>query len=178
MPLFTTTAYLAPSDAQTYFDGRLNSDAWNNASLSNQTAALLQATRAIDRLNFAGLRTYDYNQRLTTLTDTGVITNNNIVTPSPVGQDHEFPRDGNTTVPEEILIACCECAIAFLDGVDPELELQSLSSVHQGFAAVRETYDPHVVKLAYRHGIPSMVAWTYLYPFLADPSEVQFRRVN
>ena len=56
-----------------------------------------------------------------------------------------LPANGSRTVPREILAACCECALAFLDGVDPEMELKNLNVMHQGFAAVRQTYDTHRV---------------------------------
>lgn len=175
---FIKISYASEETAQCYFDGRLHSEAWDCASSTDRCKALLEATRRIDRLNFAGLRTSDYNSRLATLSDTGVMTANNILLPSTPGQPLEFPRNGATTYPQEVVSAACEIALALLDGVDPEMEMNSLPSVHQGFAAVRETYEPNIARLAYRHGIPSYTAWNYLYPFLADPSEIVLRRVN
>ena len=176
--VFNTTAYLTADQAQTYFAGRLHSDAWDCASVTDQGKALLQATNAIDRLNFAGLRTADYNQRLAQIGEDGVLVASNILLPTSPYQTLEFPRNGDAVVPREILAACCEIALALLDGVDPEMELRNMNAVHQGFAAVRQTYDTHITNLAYRHGIPSVVAWNYLMPFLADPTEINTRRVS
>lgn len=175
---FINVSYATEESAQRYFDGRLNSDAWDSASSRDRGKALLDATRRIDRLNFAGLRTSDYNSRMATLSDTGVLTCSGILTPSTPGQPLEFPRDGHKFYPDEIVAACCEIAFSLLDGVDPEMEMSSLPSIHQGFAAVRETYEPTIARIAYRHGIPSYTAWNYLYPFLADPGEIVLRRVN
>lgn len=175
---FINISYATVEEAQCFFDGRLHSDAWDCANEIDKRKALLDATRRIDRLNFAGLRTSDYNSRMATLSDTGCLTTNNILLPSTPGQPLEFPRDGNTTYPQEVVAAACEIALALLDGVDPEMEMQSLPSTHQGFAAVRESYDATIARIAYRHGIPSYTAWNYLYPFLADPTEIVLRRVN
>lgn len=174
----THYAYCDIEIAQGYFDTRLRSEPWDRATEKDKWKALLDSTRRIDRLNFAGLRTWDWRLRMATQSDTGTLTINNILRPSEPQQPLEFPRNGDKDVPPEIIYACCEIALALLDGVDPEMEMQSLPSIHQGFAAVRETYDPATVRIAYRHGIPSYTAWNYLYPFLADPGEIIFRRVN
>ncbi len=172
MSLFNTVAYLTPDDANDYFAGRTVSDAWDDATVDDQTRALLDATRRINRLNFAGLRTADYNAR------TGCNRQPIVIAPENPDQPLEFPRNGSTTIPEDILVACCEIAYALLDGVDPEVETQNLGTVHQGFAAVRETYDPAIAKLAFRHGIPSYTAWSFLWPYLQSPMEVSLRRVS
>lgn len=172
---FNITPYITADDAQTYFDGKLNTDAWDEATSAKRAKALVEATNRIDRLQFAGVRTADYTTRLAAHNSGSLFDNR--LTPSNSGQPREFPRDGASTVPDEILAACCEIAYALLDGVDPELEMQNLSTVQHGFAALQETYDPRIVNLAFKHGIPSITAWNYLVPFLQDPFEVQLRRV-
>lgn len=172
MAVFNTTAYLTRDDAQTYFDLRLNADAWNDATPQQQDAALFQATKAIDRLNYAGVRLSDYQ--------TSVL--GQVVT----SQSLEFPRvtiqlkdpvANPPTTPEDILTACCLIALALLDGVDPEIEAQNVGTLHQGFSALRETYDPTVIRESYRAGIASVEAWNYLVPYLQDPRNISFRRV-
>jgi hypothetical protein len=175
--VFSNNAYADIPTAQAYFDGRLNTQAWDMATPEDQGKSLIQATRAIDRLNFTGLRSYDNNQRLAGINEDGTLFGSIILLPEG-GQPLEFPRNGDTTVPSDVIAACCECALALLDGVDTELEMQNANRTHQGFASVRETYDPRVVNMAFRHGIPSMIAWNLLLPYLQDPCDVTIRRVN
>ena len=191
---FVSLAYANIELANSYFAGRLNTQAWDCATPQDQNKALVQATRAIDRLNFAGLRTSDFDRRLAGINQNGILFGSNILQPeddpgpppglqpTPIpfpspGQLLEFPRNGKNQVPQDIIAACCECALAFLDGVDPEIEMQNLNRTSQGFASARETYDPSVINMAFRHGIPSLVAWVFLLPYLQDPFDVTIRRV-
>ena len=87
--------YNTIAQAETYFEGRLNADAWDNASDTKRTKGLTQASRILDQLNYLG-RKYD------------------------VTQDAQFPRDSDTVVPDQIRYAECELALVLLDGVDPE----------------------------------------------------------
>ena len=48
-------------------------------------------------------------------------------------QELEFPRGADTEVPEAIRRACYEIAHTLLDGKDPELELENLGIVSQGY---------------------------------------------
>lgn len=178
MGLFDNTSYISVEDAEEYFEGRLVTTAWDDATDALKSKALIEATKRIDRLNYAGLRTSDYNRRKAESAN-GTCLVDNIIQPTDIGTDpqaHEFPRDGRTDIPVEVLSACCEIAYALLDGVDAEMELINLGTSSQGFAAIRETYDPMTVNLAFRHGIPSVTAWNYLRPFLKDPSEIRIRR--
>jgi hypothetical protein len=70
------------------------------------------------------------------------------------GQTVSFPGTATPPCPPTILAACCEIAYALLDGVDPEIEMQNLSTVQHGFAALQETYDPRIVNMAFKHGDP------------------------
>lgn len=165
-------AYISITDANTYFTARVGADLWEDSSDDDKSQALVHATRLIDRLNFEGVKYAD-------------------------DQPLEFPRrysenfswnfggDPTTTpiptttpnVPNEIMFACCEIALALLDGVDPEQEMNNLTSVSQGYGQVRETYDRTIRSEHFRAGIPSAVAWTYLKPFLHDPAQISFVRV-
>lgn len=148
----THYCYILLADAETYFLGRFNSDAWDAASDDDKQKSLIQATRLIDRLNYEGVKT-------------------------DAEQPTEFPRDGDTVVPIEISIATCEIAYSLLDGVDPEQELNSLATSSQGYGGVRETYDRTQSVEHFRAGIPSAVAWTYLKLFLHDPAQINLSRV-
>src|SRR4051812_25245649 len=131
--------YVSLGEANDYFDWRLNSAAWNEASNDDKCKAIVTATRAIDRLNFAGLRTSDFARLGTSISVSGCTTAPAILdpssdTPAP-GQPLEFPRNGSSTIPADIKYATCEIALALLDGVDPEQELRGLGANSQRFAA-------------------------------------------
>lgn len=155
IPVTQTTLsspYLTVDAAQSYFDVRLHSDAWDDASLSDKTKALATATRAIDRLNFIRYKAVD-------------------------SQLNEFPRVDDTTVPQDILNACCEEAITLLDGADPEFEMAALHSTQSGYSSVRDTYDRNLAVEHVRAGIMSPIAWNYLKPWLFDSQSISFVRV-
>lgn len=170
--IFSTATYVEVSQAEDYFAGRLDSDSWDVASEQDKAKALLKATRCIDCLNFAGVRTADF----LALQAQGCRARRQPLAPSNSLQPLEFPRDGATVIPQEIYIACCEIAYALLDGVDPELELQNINTTQHGFASLQETYNSNIVNIAFRHGIPSVTAWTYLVPFLLDPMTIRTTR--
>jgi hypothetical protein len=143
-----TTPYADATYAQTYFDERLNTEAWDIADNTTRVKALKTATRAIDRLNFAGVK-------------------------NDSAQPNQFPRGSDTDVPEAIKKACCELALALLDGVDPNLEAEGVNLLNTHIGEAGTTYDrsfgqPHILA-----GIPSIQAWHLLLPFLRDDREVR-----
>jgi len=146
-------AYATITEGDTYFSEVLNADAWDDATSANKTKGLAQATKMIDRLNFKGEKTDD-------------------------DQDNQFPRDADTEVPQDIKDACCEIALALLDGVDPELEFENLRMVSQGYANVRSTYNSEIPAEHINAGIPSVTAWRYLKPYLRDMQAVDLSRVS
>jgi len=91
----------------------------------------------------------------------------------------EFPRGDDTEVPEAIRIACYEITHSLLDGKDPELELENLGIVSQGYASVRTTYSrAHVPIEHIVNGVPNALAWRYLRPFLRDDDAIRLSRVS
>jgi hypothetical protein len=159
------SAYVTLDDANTYFATRLNSDAWDGASDVDKQKALYQATRAIDNLRFTGVKSDYYNHT--------------VLGQSFVEQQLEFPRNGLTEVPEGIKNACCECAVAFLDGIDIDQELRRQRVQSQGFASVRQAYfDKQAPNPWVLAGIPTYTAWQFLLPYLADPREISRIRTS
>jgi len=144
--------YGTTAEAATYFGERLKTTPWDNAVPGDRLKALYMATRAIDRLNIAGTKADD-------------------------DQELQFPRYGDTVVPADIKYACFECAIAFLDGVDMELEQKNLGMTSDAFSGARATYDSYFVEEHIRAGIPSGEAWALLGPYLRDPREITISRV-
>jgi hypothetical protein len=85
---------------------------------------------------------------------------------------------GDTDVPQLIIDACCDIALALLDGVDPEKEIADLRAISQGYSSVRATYDR---TLAVEHvvaGVPSQTAWNKLRSFLRDGNSLTLSRVS
>ena len=94
-------------------------------------------------------------------------------------QELEFPRSADTEVPEAIRRACYEIAHTLLDGKDPELELENLGIVSQGYASVRTTFSrTHVPVEHIVNGVPSALAWRLLLPFLRDDDAIRVSRVS
>ena len=148
-----STSYASQAEGDTYFGGKLYTEAWDNATSTEKDKSLIQATRIIDRLNFKGSKTDD-------------------------DQELQFPRDDDSAIPDNIKSACCEIAYALLDGVDPELEFENLSMVSQGYANVRSTYDRQAPAEHLVAGVPSVTAWRYLLPYLRDTRAVDLSRAN
>ena len=146
-----TTPYIEVEDAQDYFDERLRSEAWDDATAEDQAKALKQATRMIDRLNFEGDKADE-------------------------AQENQFPRGNDTEVPLDIQYATCELAFALLDDVDASMEIANLSNTKQGIGDARVERDTSYVHEHIRAGIPSLEAWTYLKPYLRDGRSIILER--
>lgn len=144
--------YVTISDAESYFATRLDTDVWDDASDADKTAALTQATAAINRLNYRGRRTSE-------------------------SQVNQFPRYDDSDVPEDVENACCELALAFLDGVDQQHEFDNLQVKSQKMDIVQSTYTGEV-PINIVAGIPSIEAWRYLLPYLRDFNSPSMRRVT
>lgn len=145
--------YGSQARAEVYFSKRLDTRIWDEALSSDREAALIMATTAIDKLNFAG----DKND---------------------ADQDLQFPRGDDTVVPIEIEYAAYEVTLALLDGYNPDEEVETLGVLSESYSGVRTTYDADHVNEHIRAGIPSVEAWEYLRPFLRDPTRVRLSRVS
>jgi hypothetical protein len=145
--------YSTIAEAQIYFDGRLGTDAWDCADDTDRNKSLIMATRSIDRLNYLGCK-------------------------SNSGQTLQFPRSGDTAVPQDIMDATAELALTLLDSVDPGFEHEGLRMSSQTYSNVKTTYkddeySPHIAA-----GIPSIIAWHLLLPYLHDPRFLNLDRVS
>jgi len=146
-------SYTSITEAKVYFNDRLSVDPWTCATSDQRRRALAQATTLIDRLNFAGCR-------------------------ADTNQVNQFPRDTDTVVPQDIKNATSEIALALLDGVDPQIEYENLTLRSQAYAGLRANYDQELVNPHFLAGIPSIMAWRFLAPYLRDPYEVHVERIN
>ena len=145
--------YITVVDASAYFATRLRSEYWEEATPSDKDKALITATRMIDKLAFRGDKT-------------------------STTQELEFPRDGDTTVPEKIQWACAELAIILLQGIDPERDARDLTRTGEGFLGVRTTYDRTATPEHITAGVPSRLAWDFLKPYLKAQDGVTISRVS
>lgn len=143
------TPYLDVAGAQEYFDDRLNTEAWDEATDENRLKALKMATRLINNLNFVGIK-FDPTQI------------------------NEFPRYGQVSVPNDIMEATCELALQILDEpIDINLEIENLSASSRTFAMTKTDYVRDFVLPHLRAGIISAEAWMKLLPYLRDPLNVK-----
>ena len=172
------TYYGTLSEANEYFDSRLHEEAWYDSAASDRPKALLKATQLIDALNFKGYKAtvfdimYDENWTLLDPDESDI-------REAEAEQDLEFPRGEDTVVPPQIMLACWEIAHALLDDVDPDLEVENLGVVSQGYASVRTTYARAQAQVEHiMHGIPSATAWRYIKPFLRDADSIKLSRVS
>ena len=169
----TIDYYGTVEEANEYFSNRLHEYAWTAASGDNHPRALWAATLIIDALNFKGMKHAVY-----LLFEEGYPTDEESHE-AELSQPLEFPRGADTEVPEAIRIACYEIAHSLLYGKDPELELENLGIVSQGFGSVRTTYNRSQIPIEHIiNGIPSVQAWRHLKPFLRDDEAIKLSRIS
>lgn len=173
MSIDPDTYYSTVEDADTYFENRLHEYDWSGASSANKEKAILAATQDVDALVYAGYKTpaYDLLQSDPDATEEEL---------EAAAEDQllEFPRDGDTDVPNDILLAVYEIAHERLRGRDPGMEIENLTLTSDGIGSTRVTSDrtnPPLKHIA--NGIVSWVAWRYLQPYLANSSGFNVRRI-
>lgn len=159
------------ADGDTYFATRLHAEAWTGSDNNQKTAALTEASLAIDRLRFAGVR-----HSVWLVLETGTEDRDTILA-AVNDQPHEFPRGSDEDVPSDIEIACYEEALSRLDGKGPDEELEDLAVVAQGYSSVRTTYDRSFAQEHLNAGIVSPRAWRFVKPYLAGPRDFKISRV-
>lgn len=144
-------SYIALADAETYFNERLNADAWDDSEDDDKKRAIIMATAAIDNLNFTGEKT-DTDQTL------------------------QFPRFDDSSIPTEIEQATYECALSLLDGVDIEMEKEIMHVTEQRIGGVKVGYNSEAFAEHIIAGIPSYKAWLLIKPYLRAPNDIELFR--
>jgi len=161
--MIAKTSYIVIADATVYFAGRLNTDAWDNATSTDQNKALIQATTDIDKLSYIG---HKINYQA----------------------EHEFPREfedpivddtpyDTDMVPFGIKYAVCEQALALLDGFDVTQEIDGLSLVGQAYASVKADFDRDTVPMHLKCGLCAQ-AWQFILPFIRDNRALALSRIG
>jgi hypothetical protein len=161
-------------EANSYFDNRLHESAWYRAKPSDRPKALIAATRILDALNYKG-----YKHSVHVLLASNPNASDEEIREQEAAQPLEFPRGEDTEVPEAIRIACYEIAHSLLDGKDPELELENLGIVSQGYESVRTTFSRNQVPIEHIiNGVPNALAWRLIRPFLRDDDAIKLARIS
>lgn len=161
-------------EADEYFGLRLHEIAWTGSSVSDRPKALWAATQIIDTLNFKGNK-----NAVHVLLDGNPDATKEQIREAEASQPLEFPRGEDTVVPEDIRRACYEIAHSLLDGKDPEMELENLGIVSQGYSSVRTTYSRNQVPIEHIiNGVPNALAWRLIRPFLRDDQQLRLTRVS
>lgn len=111
-------SYCTAEQATAYFDKHLHAAAWTAATDTQRAAALAQATRIIDRQAYRGTKTHP-------------------------DQARAFPRYPANEVPQAVIDATCEVALALLDSGDsPRRKLQAEGVTAVSIGSVSESYAP------------------------------------
>ncbi len=149
----TLPIYGTVERADNYFALTLEGMRWSDTDRDRKVRALVTATKAIDRLNFAGSK-------------------------ATSDQPLQFPRGTDTLVPVAIEEATYELALALLRGINPDTERDNLYKNSQAYGPVRTDYNRGAVPLHIVHGIPSPTAWNLLLPFLEERRGLEICRVD
>ncbi len=167
------TTYGSLNAANTYFTTRLHSNLWFNETSTERANALYKATSILEMLNYKGCKATVY-----TALEADSEATQATLRAAEAAQELEFPRDMDTSVPTTIEYATYEIAFALLDGIDPDLELENLAVVSQGYAGVKTTYNRGQQPIEHLiNGVPSATAWRMLRPFLRSDGGPKLSRV-
>lgn len=184
--MIDTSYYGTLQEANDYFSMRLHEHAWFGADITDRPKALWAAAKIIDTLNYKGykkpvydlLKAHGLAEIPTALGSYSRPTQEEIIA-AEQSQALEFPRGADTEAPEAIRIAEYEIAHTLLDGKDPEMELENLGIISQGYASVRTTFSrTHVPVEHIVNGVPSAMAWRLILPFLRDDDAIKVSRVS
>ncbi len=139
--------------ANNYFKTKLHTESWEDSDKETREKSLHEATRIIESLAFKGSK--ENSEQILF-----------------------FPRAtvDNGSIPQDIILASYEIALALLNGIDPDTEARNLSATAQGYAGSRTTYDRSFIQEHIRAGVPSAFAWSILRPYLCDPQAVRLSR--
>ncbi len=152
MPTIPTNEYADYTYADAYFAERVGADDWTSFTTAQKTKALKHATRLIDRLDLVLEKTDE-------------------------SQDNEFPRGGETSVPEEVLMACCEQALELLRGSLPEDEVKAAGVTSESVGDTSRSYGSGAASMVGESsGLTSVAAAQLMRDWIEDPHEMTLVR--
>lgn len=160
-----TTPYISIAAATAYFDLRLNSGAWYTASSADSSGAPDERLQAL-----VSASNIVHNLRITDRSILAVASAPDITVTDV--SERVYPD-----MPEPVRLATAEIALALLEGVDPDFEYQILQMTSQKYANVQSTYDRSFAPEHILAGVPSVIAWRYLTPYLHSVASIRLDRV-
>jgi hypothetical protein len=116
----STNSYVTVAEADTYFDARLNTEAWTTTA-DNRTRALLMAAQRLDRENWLGNRVTSTQRLAWPRMYVEKVDGIGVGYGWGYGGGYGWPFGdvySSTEIPQRIKDAQCEIALAFLDGFD------------------------------------------------------------
>jgi len=165
----TSDHYGTVSEAAAYFENRLHSFAWDNATGDDRVKALNQATEYVDQ--------FDYLDDKYAVAILGDDATNEEKQTAELSQPHQFPRGDDNDVPVDIEHATYLICIKLLDGRDPEQDLEALPMRAMRFGEAGAGYDRRGNLLEHQsHLIPSPQAWNLLVPFLRERNKFTIKK--
>ena len=172
--------YGTVNEGNAFFAARLHSYDWDQATVEDRLAALVQATELIDQFDYI-CQKYTVQVVLDDIGDGDPTTDDNkaALRAADLAQPLQFPRGSDsTTIPTDVETATYLIAKALLSGRDPEMDLEAMSSRGVSYGDLRTLYtrggnlQEHIT-----HLIPSPAAWNLLRPFLRERNEFNIYRV-
>jgi hypothetical protein len=133
-----------------YAQYSLRKRVWDALTADQQFAYLVTATTMVDRLRYVGEK-------------------------ADSAQVLAFPRAGQTVVPQGIIEAVIELAMALADGVDAEMELHNVPRIANTYGTLKTVQTPAYTPRHISAGIPCMEAWVRLVPYMVDANAIQLR---
>jgi hypothetical protein len=172
--------YGTVNEANAFFDARLWTYDWDNASVADRSKALQHATDLIDQFDYVDQKyavAVLYGTESSPLTPTDAE-----IRAAELSQPLQFPRgdsaDSSSTIPTEIEHACYLIAKALMTR-DPEADLEALATKKTQYGEVRTEYNRDGNHLDHvQHMIPSAQAWNLLRPFLRRRMTFDVNRAN
>jgi len=150
------TPYADVTYADAYFAERMGSDVWTSTETADKEKSLKHGTRLIDRCDFVLEKTDE-------------------------DQEREFPRNGDTEIPDEVKQANCEVALELLKGRLPEetmVKKTGIASESVGDTSRSYNEGGATQNIGIASGLPSMAAAQLLKDWLVNPEELDLIRVN
>ena len=159
----TWQGYGSLVEANNYFDQRLHTFSWDNASADDKIRANNQS--------YAGINQFNYIEEKKTVADAllaNASASEATLQAAYLAQDGEFPRGTSAVVPDPILWAQYLWAYALLDGRVPEEDFEQLTVTSQAFGGVRQAYNRQIAMDHIALLIPSPRAYSYLRAYFRD----------
>jgi len=145
--------YVTLEECTTYLSTELWAEAWLTTSTHNQQLALNKSEKIVDAIRYYGEK-LDKNQI------------------------HEFPRDYQETIPQDVKDAVCLIALKLVEGRIPELDSDMARIKSDNLASAKTTYNEFNTPKHVLYGVPSYDAWGMLIKYVDTHKGIALNRVN